>query len=199
MNDVQAVAVFERANQCGRRSASADEDPTNRAHVVHPWMLIQLVQHSQPDRRHARGEGHALAGDQFEKALASRCGPGNTCAAPKSVASERQTPRVHVKHRHDRENSVSFADAQSVNEPLAERVQDDRAVRVQHAFRSARGARRVTHGGRGLLVERWFHVSRRISGSEKIFVCDQLTSPAKSRTLLLPSLALAGFDVTVVR
>ena len=64
-------------------------------------------------------------------------------------------PRVRVEHRHDREDHVRLADPEPerLRGGDADRVQDRRAVRVEHALRQARRAARVAHRRGLVLVE----------------------------------------------
>src|SRR5688572_26173633 len=63
-----------------------------------------------------------------------------------------QAPRVGVEHRDDREDDIGFAHAQRVGEHRGHGVQHDRPVRVDDAFGIARGAARVHHRCRLVLV-----------------------------------------------
>ena len=49
---------------------------------------LEVLQHAHPDRRHAAGEGDALALEQIDEARAGRdAGPGNTSFAPTIIAA----------------------------------------------------------------------------------------------------------------
>jgi hypothetical protein len=57
-----------------------------------------------------------------------------------------------VEHRHDRQHDIGLADAHAVVDPEPERVQRDRPVCIEDAFRVAGRTGGVAHGDGGLLV-----------------------------------------------
>ena len=63
-------------------------------------------------------------------------GPGSTSPAPANAAAIGQPPRVGVEHRHDRQDRVARGRRRSVRQRRHERVQDQRAVRVDDALRA---------------------------------------------------------------
>ena len=58
-----------------------------------------------------------------------------------------------MKHRHDRQRDRVRRHRQAVDPAYKQRMQHVRAMRVEHALRVARGARRVAEPGGGALVE----------------------------------------------
>ena len=83
---------------------------------------------------------------------ASSFGPGSTSDGADQRRGVRDTPRVGVEHRHDRQHRVARGDVHRVRQRRGHRVQDERAVRVEDALGPAGGARRVTHRGGPALV-----------------------------------------------
>ena len=169
------------ANHRRRRGASADDDRAQRAQIVLARVLIELLQHAEPDRRHAGRQRDAFADEQLEHALRVEMRTGKHLPGTEQRRRERQAPGVHVEHRDDRQDGVALADRQRVDQPLAERMQDHRTVRVQHALRPAGRARRVAHRRGVVFVERRLDVARRIGGREEILVIEEAASLRRQR------------------
>ena len=109
----------------------------------------------------------------------SRCGPGKTCFAPTRRAAEREAPRVGVEHRHDGKDGVALVDAEQ--RARRERVDRDRAVRVDDALRQAGGAAREAHRGGGALVDVAVRERALVRGGEELLVVDRARRACRPR------------------
>ena len=88
-------------------------------------------------------------------------------------AREGKAPGVGVEHRHDRQHDVRLADAERARLRRGERVDHDRAVRVDDALGLARRAARVTHRRRRALVDVPVGECLRVGGRDQILVLDR--------------------------
>ena len=102
-------------------------------------------------------------------------GAGQVAAGHDQVGAGRhpgvgQTPRVGVEHRHDGQHTVVLADADAVGHEDGHRVQERAAVAVDDTLRVARGAARVAHARRLILVARWGEIHRRCIGEQLLVI-----------------------------
>ena len=86
-----------------------------------------------------------LVDDQFGDRRAGQVGSGHDEAGAGGHGGMGETPRVGVEHRHDREDHVALASAETVDGHCAHGVQERRTVGVDDALRISRRAARVTH------------------------------------------------------
>ncbi len=70
-------------------------------------------------------------------------------------AGVREAPGIGMKHGCDREHRVVVADRKGIGHGTSERMQNQRAVGVDHSFGESRGAGGEAHGGAIVFVEFW--------------------------------------------
>ena len=152
MRDVQSVPLLEGLDhRAGRRGSSDGHGANARRDPNRPgWRRGPAGCPSRSSGTPAVTVTRSCS-KSSSRLTGSRCGPGSTCFAPIMVQREREAPRVGVEHRHDGEARVGRRHAQQA--ARGQRVDRDRAVRVDDAFRPAGGTARVTHRRRGALVE----------------------------------------------
>ena len=103
----------------------------------------------------------------------SRNGPGEHLLGADERAGEREAPCVRVEHRHDRQHGVVLRDREHAGHRGRERVDGDRAVRVEGAFRLPGRPARVAHGGCGSLVDLPVREVSGLGAREQILVLDR--------------------------
>ena len=111
---------------------------------------VERLEDPHPDRRHARADRDLLLDERVEEALRVEMRPGEDLLRADERAREREAPRVCVEHRDDRKDGVALVDAE---EPGGrQRVDRDRAMRVDDALRQpGRPAREAHRGGLALV------------------------------------------------
>ena len=70
-------------------------------------------------------------------------------------AGVREAPGIGMKHGCDREHRVVVADRKGISHGTSKRMQNQRAVGVDHSFGATRGAGGEAHGGAIVFVEFW--------------------------------------------
>ena len=159
----------------------------HRGEIPLARVRVERLQDSHPDRRHAGGDrDRSCSTNAVEQALADRgAGPGTTCFAPSSVAREREAPRVRVEHRDDRAGTRRRLWMPRDAAVHRERVERDRAMRVEDALRRAGGAARVTHRrGRRLVRSRGTRTSDSRRVGEQVLVVDRPSGVGPSPTAM---------------
>ena len=162
----------EAGDHRARRRRPADEHPLHVREVPAVGLRVEHREDAHPDRRHAGRPGHPLLHEVLEQALRVEERPRVDELRAEHGREVRVAPGVRVEHRHDRQDRVGFADPEPhrVAGRDAERVQHRRAVRVEHAFRHAGRAARVTHRGSFVLVELGVAPAVRVDGCEQLLV-----------------------------
>ena len=151
-----APPVQERQADCGpvglrQRPGGgrpAAEDRPERRQVE----LVEVRPRAHPDRRDARRDRDAVSRHHAEDRQRRHVRPGEHEARPGQQAAVGHAPGVRVEHRHHGQHDVPLRQREEVGGEGDQRVQQRRAVAVDHALRVAGGAGRVAHGGRAVLV-----------------------------------------------
>ena len=146
-----AVLLLERLDHGGRRRGAADHHPLEGGQACAG--LTHMVEQAEPDRRHARGEGHALALELLVEARSVQARPGHHHARADQRAGIGQAPGVDVEHGHHRQHGIPAGQPHDVGHHDRERVQHRRAVVKERALGIAGGAGRVAKAARRGLVE----------------------------------------------
>ena len=143
VDDVEAVALRERLDHraWGRRASHGHEP--DRGEIPRVRSGVERLQDPHPDRRDARGDRHFLLRESVEEARRIHVRPWEDLLDAGHRAREREAPRVRVEHRHDREAHVVRVHPEAADH--RERVDRDRAMRVENALRPAGRTARVTH------------------------------------------------------
>src|SRR5579859_5611000 len=144
MNQPNAKFI-QPANQLFRRRRSAARQPHRPRKFPSRRIRFQRLQHAHPHRWHAARKCHSLLHHQIQNAFRVhvRSRQHQPCAHHR--ARVRQSPRICEKHGHHRQYRVAVAQPHRIHHRLRERVQHQRAVRIDHALRTSRRARRKTH------------------------------------------------------
>jgi len=130
----------------------ADDDPLQRGEIA--AVLVEVVEHVDPDGGHARRERHALGLDQLDEVRGVRGRSRIHLFRAGHRHGVGELPRVYVKHGNDGHHHVVLGDVERGGRHHHHRVGVDHLVRVLDALRLPRGAGGVTHPGRVVLRER---------------------------------------------
>ena len=114
---------------------------------------LQMLQQPEPDRRHRRRHGDALAFQQLVQRGTVELRAGHDQLRPGHRRGIGQRPAIGVEQRHHRHHRVARGQAEEIRRGAGQRMQHVRAVRIEHALGAARGARGVAEPGRRVLVE----------------------------------------------
>ncbi len=118
--------------------------PDHVREVPFARVLVEQLEHPEPERRHAGRPRDALRRERLEQALRVEVRPGEDDSRAGDRGEVRVAPGVRVEHRHDRADRVRLARCRSPSglpDGDAERVQHGRAVRVDDALRPCRSCR----------------------------------------------------------
>ncbi len=153
MEDVEAVAFLEaRESWPGARRSRRRRSRAARSGRACPGSCRAPA--AGRATRSARPLSGSPAPGRADRARLSRRDTApETPGWRQAAARKRQSPRVDVEHRHDRQHRVVLAERQRIAQSERERVQHDGPVRIEHALRPAGRARRVAHRGGVVLVE----------------------------------------------
>ncbi len=152
LRDAKPVTLLEGAHERLGERRSPDGHPLETREIVRAGVGVEEVQKPEPDRRHAGRHRHPLARDDVEHALRIEMPARQHLLGPRHRRAERNAPRVGMEHRHDLEHHVARADGEELGAVADQRVQHERAMRVQHALGATRGAGGVAETGRSVLV-----------------------------------------------
>ena len=152
MQDVEIVLV-ERAHESLWRGRAADDDANGPVEFPSAGIFLERGEHAEPNGRHSASDGDVFLADQIQNAFGVDIRPRQNQARPSHSARIRQAPGVGVKHGSHGEDSVMVADREGIDPEFSERMQHQRAVRVDDTFRVASGAGRVTHRCAIILID----------------------------------------------
>ena len=168
----------EARDHADRHGRAADQ---GAAHRRHPELVLgAVVEQGEPHRRHARAQRHLLLVQQFVDRSAVELGAGEDKLGAADRAGIDEAPGVGVEHRHHRQDRIVRGHAEHGARAHHHRVDDGRAVRVEHALGIARRARGVAERRGGLLVE-VRPLQRAGLARDQFFVAEQVRDLAVGR------------------
>ncbi len=151
VRDVEAVPLGERLDHRPRRRCAANGHRPHPREVPALRVRVEGLEDPHPDRRHAGADRHPLLDERVEQALRVEMRPREHLLGADERAREREAPCVRVEHRDDRQHGVALVGAE---EPGGgQRVDRDRAVRVDDALRQPGGPAREAHRRGSALVD----------------------------------------------
>ena len=164
-----AVLLLPRHDHRRRARRAADH------HLLHRRQLLALradVREQRHPHRRARRAGCSpvRVSISSSRLVGSSPGPGQHELRSGHRRRVGHAPRVDVEHRHHRQRDIGGADAERVGHADGVGVNDGRAVRVQHALRESRRARRVAQRRGGVLVEGRPVERLRLAGDQSLVV-----------------------------
>ena len=112
---------------------------------------LDMLDHAQPDGRHAGRMGDLLVAEQVAHLLRAVIGRQHQLAAGHR-RRPRQAPGVGVEHRHDRQRHRARRQVEAVGRDLGQGVEHGRAMLVEHALGIAGRAAGVAQAARVALV-----------------------------------------------
>ncbi len=136
MGDADAV-FHQPLDHRSRTGGTADHDNTQFAVVA--AIGVHVGKHRQPDRRHAGAVSHAFLANQFPQDLRIIARREDHLGANRG-AGIWQAPGIGMEHRHHRQHHRASRQIHDIGLRLGDRVQDIRAMLVQHAFGISGGA-----------------------------------------------------------
>ena len=151
MAHLDAVAREEGLDHRPRRGRAADHQPLDGGERLAG--LLQMGEQAEPHRRHPGRDGDPFILQQLVDRGAVGERAGEHQLRPHHRGEIGEAPGVDVEHRHHRHGGVGGGDVDDVGQRRRHRMQDGRAVAVEHALGIARGARGIAERGRGVLVE----------------------------------------------
>ncbi|MNM81275.1 hypothetical protein D3C81_932710 [compost metagenome] len=151
MAHFHAKALHERPDQRGRHGGATDHTASHgrRPAVV----LFHMLRQAKPDGRNARAARDALCLHQLEQACAIQPRPRQYQLASVDGCRIRDTPGIDVEHRHHRQHAVMRRERKRIGKAQRKTVENGGPVRVKHALRVARRARRIAKRAGCALVE----------------------------------------------
>ena len=136
MADADA-AVAEPLDHRPRRRRAANGHDLEVAQIVAG--ALDMLDHAQPDRRHAGAVADLLVMEQLAHLLRPVVGAQHQLAADHR-RRPRHAPGIGVEHRHDRQDHGLRRQIEAVRRHFRIRVQHRRAMLVEHALGVAGGA-----------------------------------------------------------
>ena len=147
------VLQLEGLDHRKRRRSATDHHPLQRGQP--PAGLLQVVEQTEPDGRHAGREGHPLALELLVQAGAIQPWPRHHHPRADQRAGVGQAPGIDVEHRHDRQHRLPGAEPDRIRQRDRQRMQHGRAVVVEGTLGIAGRAGGVAEAaGRGLVEHR---------------------------------------------
>ena len=170
---MNAVPIAKSCDQCARCRAAADDEPLQRRERIRSarhLRLIHFVKQAEEDGWHTGAHGHAFVRD--ESCDVFRIGEDTHVhlLRARHRARVRISPRVDVKHRHDRHDAIATVHAEQVCAEAGKTVQCDCAVAVENTFRITRSPARIAHAARLTLVDFRIRERRRLTADERFVV-----------------------------
>ena len=178
VDDMEAVTLAEGLDHRARRRGAADGHEPDRGEVPLARVRVERLEDPHPDRRDARGHRDLLLRKAVEQRLGIHVRAREDLLDAGQRAGEREAPRVRVEHRDDGQADVVGVEAE--RREHGQRVERDRAVRVEDALRPAGGAARVAHRRRGVLREVAVRELGLVRVGEELLVVDR-RRPASGR------------------
>src|SRR6266478_6567701 len=168
MFDLQVEAI-KAADQLQRRRRASTDDANGSVKFPAAGGFLEGIEDANPDGGDTAGNCNALAGHQSKYAFRIDMGAGKNQASAEHGARVREAPGIGMEHGSDGQNGVKAANAKDFVEATCKGVQDQRAVRINDAFRIPRGAGGEAHGGAVVFVD--LRIAEIVAGfGEELFV-----------------------------
>ena len=149
--NLEALLALERVDQRGRRRCAADDGAVRQRQL--DFLVAQMGERREPDRRHAGRDRHAFVRIERAQARAVEAGAGQDHLGANHRGGVGQAPGVDMKHRHDGQRRVARGEPHRIGQIDRVGVEPRRAVGVEHALGVTRRARRVAERRGRLLAE----------------------------------------------
>ena len=131
------------------------------------------MEDAEPHCGHTRADGDTFRFDELHQALGIERSPGQNERRARQRGRVGKAPAIDVKHRHNREDDITLADADTVGSEQIQCLQRDCPMRIDDALREAGGAGGVAHRGSRTLITVGIVEAVRIRRCEQFLIGDR--------------------------